>query len=153
MRIYIPLTASDLTKDSLVSQGVHAVTPDLKRAVQEDEEGYEYIAMLSAADDSLRLLGGRDGEVRRRIVAVANVDNSALELPAKGEDVLPTFMYLIAPVAWKKVESIHVDEPGSEGLVEKAIADDEDAFLATGDIDLMWYDVVERKALASELNG
>ena len=56
MRIYIPLDPSDLRTD-VSPRLVHAVTPQLKSAVpREDAEGWEMIATLAAADDSLRRL-------------------------------------------------------------------------------------------------
>lgn len=145
MRIYIPATPADL-RGPITPRLVHAVTDALKRAVPgEDLEGWEMIATLAAADDSLRLLA----DTARRIVCVAQVDDAALE----PDPQLPTAMRLLAEVPWDDVESILVDEPGNEELVRKAMAGDDDAFERSGDIDLMWYDVVERDMLARELAG
>lgn len=152
MRIYIPLDPSDLRTD-VSPRLVHAVTPQLKSAVpREDAEGWEMIATLAAADDSLRRLSDSREELitsRRRIVCVAEVPDSALEVA----DELPTARQLLEPVSWDDVVAILVDEPGSERVVERALAGDEKAFMASGDIDLLWYDAIEREALASELFG
>ena len=147
MRIYIPLTPEDLAA-AIEPRLVHAVTPELKRTVpREDDEGWEMIAPLAAADDSLRLLAGR--QARRRMVCVAEVPGRALEHAAE----LPTARRLTASVEWGDVETILVDEPGYEELVSRAIAGEEAAFAATGDIDLLWYDVIERADLAAELEA
>lgn len=147
MRIYVPLDPSDLRRE-ISPRTVHAVTARLKSAVpREDPEGWEMIATLAAADDSLRRLAEFDTQVLRRIVCVAEVPNSVLE----ADDELPTACRLLDPVSWDDVVTILVDEPGSEQVIERAVGGDEKAFMASGDIDLMWYDVVERKMLAREL--
>lgn len=155
MRIYIPLTPGDLVS-AVEPRLVHAVTPELKRAVPyEDAEGWEMIATLAAADDSLRLLAA--GRTRRRMVCVAEVPDRSLEpaLQSAAEPAaeLPTARRLIASVDWQDVETILVDEPGYEDLVSRALSGEEAAFAATGDIDLLWYDVVERADLAAELGA
>ena len=155
MRIYIPLTPGDLVS-AVEPRLVHAVTPELKRAVPyEDAEGWEMIATLAAADDSLRLLS--TGRTRRRMVCVAEVPDRSLEptLQSAAEPAaeLPTARRLITSVDWQDVETILVDEPGYEDLVSRALSGDEAAFAATGDIDLLWYDVVERADLSAELGA
>lgn len=80
---------------------------------------------------------------------MAEVPDSALEVA----DELPTARQLLEPVSWDDVVAILVDEPGSESVIERALAGDEKAFMASGDIDLLWYDAIEREALASELFG
>ncbi|QOR46074.1 DUF6912 family protein [Trueperella pecoris] len=147
MRIYIPLTPLDLTAD-ITPRLVHAVTAELKMAVpNEDAEGWEMIATLAAADESLRRLGQTGASARRRMLCVAEVHDRVLA-PA---DDLPSARELTAAVSWADVETILVDEPGSEALVDRALAGDDQAFMSTGDIDLMWYDIIERSALAQEL--
>ncbi len=151
MRIYVPLTADDLSK-LIEPRVVHAVTSELRRAVpHEDDEGYEMIATLAAADDSLRLLAQQPDLVRRRLVCVAEVPNSSLQLPEQGSDLLPTAVHLEATLDWSKVESIHLDEEGGEALVQRAIDGDEQAFIESGDIELLWFDVSERLILSAQL--
>ncbi|ADH92076.1 DUF6912 family protein [Arcanobacterium haemolyticum] len=146
MRIYIPLILSDLAAEQIDVRRVHAVTPALCAAVpDEDAEGYEYMATLAAADDSLRLIGQNPDTERRRVVAVAEVPDTAVAVAVDAQ--LPTEMDLFSQVRWKNVESFHIDLPGSEDLVERAIAGDEDAFMATGDIELLWFDITERLRL------
>lgn len=108
-------------------------------------KGYEYMATLAAADDSLRLIGQNPDTERRRVVAVAEVPDTAVAVAVDAQ--LPTEMDLFSQVRWKNVESFHIDLPGSEDLVERAIAGDEDAFMATGDIELLWFDITERLRL------
>ncbi|WP_353065048.1 hypothetical protein [Arcanobacterium hippocoleae] len=48
-------------------------------------------------------------------------------------------------------ESFLVDEPGNIDLVRRAVDGDEAAFLETEEIELLWYDAVERSALSREL--
>ncbi|WP_216379148.1 DUF6912 family protein [Arcanobacterium phocae] len=149
MRIYIPMIFSELLADHVSPRRVHAVTSALRASVpHEDNESYEYIATLAAADDSLRLLNNYPDERRRRIVAVAEVPDGSL-LPASKPD-LPTEIDLDVQVFWKNVESFHIDAPGSEELVQRAIEGDEDAFLATGDIELLWFDISERNRLGRD---
>lgn len=62
-----------------------------------------------------------------------------------------TAMQLTHPLAWSAIESIHVDEPGSEPIIARAIAGDEEAFAQAANITLLWYDVTEREMLAAEL--
>lgn len=87
----------------------------------------------------------------RRIVAVGEVPDSWVQVTPTADSQPPTCMELLRSVPWNKIESIHVDEPGSEALVQQAIRGDAAAFEATGDVELLWYDVTEREALAREL--
>lgn len=151
MRIYIPLTVTDLDADLISSRSVHAVTPQLREYFpHEDQEGLEMVATLAAADDSLRLMT-IDSQNHRRIVAVAEIVDKNIDAPSQGEDALATQQNLNEGVPWKKVEALLIDEPGAEKLVVAALAGNEDAFLASGDIELMWYDVVERADVARML--
>ncbi|MFC5369733.1 DUF6912 family protein [Arcanobacterium bovis] len=147
MRIYIPLTLDDLNSAPILPRAVHAVTSGLaEHFPNEDQEGLEMVATLAAADDSLRLMSA-DSQNFRRIVAVAEIVDNYVSIPQQRDDVLVTQRNLTDVVAWNRVEALLVDEPGSEELVAQAIAGDEEAFLASGDIELMWYDVIERDAV------
>lgn len=149
MRIYVPIVTSELGMSDISERIVHAVTPELEQAVpNEDAEGYEMIATLAAADDSLRLIDAGGHNERRRALVVADVAPSMLEV-VPDPDTLPTARRLTSRLAWTDVESIHIDEEGSEHVVERALAGDEDAFLESGDIELMWFDITERPHLAT----
>ncbi|XCB30712.1 hypothetical protein RQN30_04865 [Arcanobacterium hippocoleae] len=154
MRIFVPFKLADLSGIDISSRLVHGVTSNLCKAVpDEDAEGLEYVATLAAADDSLRMMSLEDTCSFRRIVAVAEVANSLLTLPEADDEVLESAIYLAEPIPITKFESFLVDEPGKEILVQSAVAGDENAFIATEDIELLWYDAIERKALYQELTN
>ena len=96
VRIYIPATSADVSKEDLLPRLVHAVTRELEHAMPaEGEEVLESVAMGAAADDSLRILTAlaQGGETIRplRVVVVADVADSRVE-PVSGDDLLPTSM-------------------------------------------------------------
>ncbi|NLI18255.1 MAG: hypothetical protein GX427_05510 [Actinomycetales bacterium] len=151
MRIYIPATARDLGTDPLRPQQVHAVTAGLRAALpDEDEEILELVALLAAADDSVRLIGER-GEVPRRVVLAADVEAGSLaEAPAEAIESA-----LLAPqgVPWAAVVSLHVDEDAARDEIGAAAAGDGDAFERSGERDLLWFDVTEWQHVADELRA
>ena len=145
VRIYIPATSADVSKEDLLPRLVHAVTRELEHAMPaEGEEVLESVAMGAAADDSLRILTAlaQGGETIRplRVVVVADVADSRVE-PVSGDDLLPT------AVGWDAVASIHVDDDEALEDLLAAIGGDEQAFERVADEDLMWYDVEEREDL------
>lgn len=145
MRIYVPLVLSELALPEIPARRVHAVTPALRSYVpNEDDEGYEFIAAMAASDDSLRLIAQQPHELKRRCFVAAEIPEDLLECPENPQ--LPTERVVRSSLAWRRIVSIHIDEPGSEDLVERALGD-EQAFEETGDIEVMWYDVTERAAL------
>ena len=151
VRIYIPATSADVSKEDLLPRLVHAVTRELEHAMPaEGEEVLESVAMGAAADDSLRILTAlaQGGETIRplRVVVVADVADSRVE-PASGDDLLPTARRLVRPVGWDAVASIHVDDDEALEDLLAAIGGDEQAFERVADEDLMWYDVEEREDL------
>ena len=151
VRIYIPATSADVSKEDLLPRLVHAVTRELEHAMPaEGEEVLESVAMGAAADDSLRILTAlaQGGETIRplRVVVVADVAASRVE-PVSGDDLLPTARRLVRPVGWDAVASIHVDDDEALEDLLAAIGGDEQAFERVADEDLMWYDVEEREDL------
>ena len=151
VRIYIPATSADVSKEDLLPRLVHAVTRELEHAMPaEGEEVLESVAMGAAADDSLRILTAlaQGGETIRplRVVVVADVADSRVE-PVSGDDLLPTARRLVLPVGWDAVASIHVDDDEALEDLLAAIGGDEQAFERVADEDLMWYDVEEREDL------
>ena len=151
VRIYIPATSADVSKEDLLPRLVHAVTRELEHAMPaEGEEVLESVAMGAAADDSLRILTAlaQGGETIRplRVVVVADVADSRVE-PVSGDDLLPTAGRLVRPVGWDAVASIHVDDDEALEDLLAAIGGDEQAFERVADEDLMWYDVEEREDL------
>lgn len=149
MRIYIPATAADL-RGPLEPNHVHAVTPGLRAALPgEDEETLELVAFLAAADDSLRLVAGR-GAVPRRVVVSADVAGDALTQP--GDEAIETALVPSGPIPWSAVVSIHVDDPGARAEIAAAAGGDADAFERAGELDMLWFDVTERDAVARDLD-
>lgn len=151
VRIYIPATSADVSKEDLLPRLVHAVTRELEHAMPaEGEEVLESVAMGAAADDSLRILTAlaQGGETIRplRVVVVADVADSRVE-PVSSDDLLPTARRLVRPVGWDAVASIHVDDDEALEDLLAAIGGDEQAFERVADEDLMWYDVEEREDL------
>ena len=151
VRIYIPATSADVSKEDLLPRLVHAVTRELEHAMPaEGEEVLESVAMGAAADDSLRILTAlaQGGETIRplRVVVVADVADSRVE-PVSGDDLLPTARRLVRPVGWDAVASINVDDDEALEDLLAAIGGDEQAFERVADEDLMWYDVEEREDL------
>jgi hypothetical protein len=127
VRIYLPSVAAELSGTPSVLLA-HAVTEALRAEVtDEDDETLEMIALLAAADDSVRLVGER---------------GSAAATPAATG--LPTAVELAGPVDWSDVRAIHVDETDAETDVAAAAAGDDDAFERVVDLDLLWYDPAER---------
>ncbi|MCI5826133.1 MAG: hypothetical protein MR006_05665 [Arcanobacterium sp.] len=161
MRIYIPVNLADMTATDISARRVHGVTPAAQEAFPEsDREGLEMLATLYAADEALLMLrvsaeqnaalDRADFSQLRRIVAVGEVPDTWVEVvPSE----VPTALALHHTVPWSKIESIHIDEAGSEELVLQAIRGNRAAFEATGDIELLWYDVSERVALIHELEN
>lgn len=155
MRIYIPLTATDLAAAEISPRRIYTVTPEFRSSYPDwGEENLEMATTLAAADESLRRLaeGSKSyrrlvgaGEVPAEAVVFAGEENSAAENELGAGK-------LRMPLAWSKIESLLVDESGWEDLVQRAIAGDEEAFLYTENIDLLWYDAAERALLYAELN-
>ncbi|MEE6273413.1 DUF6912 family protein [Georgenia wangjunii] len=157
MRIYVPAAAADLAEpDGLPVRWAHAVTPALTSALpDEDEEGLAEAAVLAAADESVTRLRERGSAVPRRVVVAADVPENhvhvAVQRWSPDDDRLPSAVELTAPVTWRDVVSIHVDEPGAAEDVAAAVAGDDDALERAAERDLLWYDVVELDALRREL--
>lgn len=155
MRIYIPLTAADLAAAEISPRRIYTVTSEFRSSYPDwGEENLEMATTLAAADESLRRLaeGSKSyrrlvgaGEVPAEAVVFAGEENFAAENELGAGE-------LRMPLAWSKIESLLVDESGWEDLVQRAIAGDEEAFLYTENIDLLWYDAAERALLYAELN-
>lgn len=152
MRIYIPATFADLELEEITPRAVHCVTEGLLAlSIDDDPEVLDEVAMNAAADNSLLMLGSLVDEekVWSRCVLVADVPQSWLG-EGEGSTELPTHRLLLRSVPWKKVASIHVDDPEISPLVERAAGGDDEAFnLLVEEEDLMWFDAMERGYLRS----
>ncbi|MDY5585103.1 MAG: hypothetical protein SPG61_04875 [Arcanobacterium sp.] len=151
MRIYLPLLFHELQADLISPRIVHAATPALGKLYPDyDSEELEVVASLAAADECLNLARQTQQKLPKdfhRIVAVAEVANSVLQIPAKDRELLPTALLLQAEITWDLVESFLVDEPGSEELAIRAISGDQEAYLALEDVELLWFDAIERNLI------
>lgn len=133
MRIYLPATVSDLDAPSISARTAFAVTEGVRElAPDEDEEGWEYLAFLAAADAAID-----EGEVSRIVIAA---DGRAVERGEAG-------VVEVEELSWTDAVSIHIDDIADPGLLTElsaAQAGDEAARERVNEADLLWYDVVER---------
>lgn len=163
MRVYLPTTlpglARALSAGEVAGAGpsdeaglpAFAVTPALREwYVEGDEEELEYAALTDAARASLGLLGRDPGQVARRVVLAADVDDSA----ARPDAALGrSAVRLQAPVPWRRLASVHVDDEDAVDDVRAAVAalaaaeagDDDAQFTvdAVEDHELLWFGVQE----------
>jgi len=159
MRVYLPLTLpglADVLREGAVGPApVHgfAVTPALREAYASgDEEELEYIAMLAAARESLRLLRADPAAPRRRVVLAADAEATWI---AYDDDPAAVVVADVIPLA--VVASGHVDDEAAEpdvtvaaDAIAAADGGDEDAgFTVDGaeGHELAWYATQELKTL------
>ncbi|OZB47538.1 MAG: hypothetical protein B7X40_09160, partial [Cellulomonas sp. 14-74-6] len=143
MRVYLPATLDEL--DHLAADGgprrAHAVTEALRAALpDEDDEGWEFVAQLVAADESLALLADRPGVPRLRLVLAADVPDESV-VPDADPDADVTAVTVLSGVPADAVVCAHVDEPSAAADVVAAVAGDDAAVQRLVDRDLLWYDV------------
>jgi len=154
MRVYLPSTlpalADALKQGEVGPSPLHAfaVTPALREAYASgDEEELEYVAMVSAARQSLRLLAADRDAPRRRVVLAADVPDGDVSWSAYDDE--PAAVVVAAPVPFTDVASGHIDAIGAAGDVaaaadasEAADAGDEDAQFSVDGAEgheLAWY--------------
>jgi len=161
VRVYLPATFPMLR--SLLDAGRfgepptpgYAVTAALREWYAEgDLEELEYAATTLAARASLRLLDADQDAVRRRVVVVAEVPDSAVE-PVPHVD--RAAVRVTVPVRLRDVQAVHVDDPVAvpdvaaavEAVIEADLGSEEAAFRmeqAEGH-ELAWYATQEIGAL------
>ena len=157
MRVYLPLTLpalADVMRKGAVSRApVHgfAVTPALREAYASgDEEELEYVAMLAAARESLRMLRADPEAPRRRVVLAADAEATWIAY-----DDEPAAVVISGPVPLAALASGHIDGPDAQPDVAAAVtsiaaadAGDEDAGFAVDSAEgheLAWYATQELK--------
>lgn len=162
MRVYLPSTLPDLA--DILAKGeagppplrAFAVTPALREAYASgDDEELEYVAMLAAARQSLRLLDADQAAPRRRVVLAADVPDVAVTWLAYDDDSAAVLVG--APVPLAAIASGHVDEldavpdvTAAAAAVTAADAGDADASFTADSAeahDLAWYATQELEYL------
>lgn len=162
MRVYLPSTLPGLA--DVLAKGEagpaplpgFAVTPALREAYASgDEEELEYVAMLAAARQSLRLLDADPGAPRRRVVLAADIADDQVSWRAYDAD--PAAVQVRAQVPLTAIASGHVDDleavpdvAAAAGAVAAADAGDDDASFAVDCAEareLAWYATQELQYL------
>lgn len=151
MRIYLAATLADLTQ---LSDGVEllasAVTPALHAALpEEDTEGLEMSAYLTAADLSVLRIAELAGAPRRVVVSVEATQDRLAELPSDLPAALRALPSLIGMlrVELGDVVAVHLDPDEAAPLVLAAAGGDDEAFDDLAEEDLLWYDPSELRDL------
>lgn len=162
MRVYLATTLTALSgileagEIAPVPLSGYAATPSLRESYASgDEEELEYIAMLMAARESLRLLAADKEAPRRRVVLAADVPDA--DVTAVPYDDEPAAVTIGAVIPLKKVAAGHIDDAEAEADVaaaaEASAAADagvEDAQFTVDSADgheLAWYATQELRHL------
>ena len=162
MRVYLPSTLPGLA--DVLAKGeigrpplrAFAVTPALREAYASgDDEELEYVAMLAAARESLRLLDADAGAPRRRVVLAADVPDAQVTWQAYDDESAAVLVGDPVPVT--AIASGHVDEldamadvTAAADAVAAADAGDDDASFTVDSAEaheLAWYATQELQYL------
>lgn len=162
MRVYLPSTLPGLA--DILAKGeagpaplrAFAVTPALREAYASgDDEELEYVAMLAAAKQSLRLLVADPGAPRRRVVLAADVPDAEVSWHAYDDD--PAAAMIGAPITVAAIAAGHVDEldamadvAAAADAITAADAGDDDAGFTVDSAEaheLAWYATQELQYL------
>ncbi|HUB37777.1 MAG TPA: hypothetical protein VMA72_02890 [Streptosporangiaceae bacterium] len=135
----------------------YAVTPALREWYSSgDIEELEYVAMMHAARESLRLLDADPAAPRRRVVLAAEVASEHVVASAGFEE--PALVRVNGPVRLRDIVSGHVDDAAATDEIAAAVAalaaadagNDDARFVVDGaeGYELQWYATQELEDLA-----
>src|SRR5215469_6149862 len=141
MRVYLPSTLPGLAL--ILARGeaepgplrAFAVTPALRESYASgDEEELEYVAMLAAARESLRMLSTDQNAPRRRVVLAADVADTHVSWQPYDDEAAAVLVGAVIPLA--DIASGHVDELGAvpdvaaaaEAISAADVGDDDASF-------------------------
>jgi hypothetical protein len=161
MRVYLPSTLPGLADILVKGEAApplraFAVTPALRESYASgDDEELEYVAMLEAARQSLRLLDADQDAPRRRVVLAADVPDAQVSWQAYDDEAAAVLVAAAVPLS--AIASGHVDEPGAvsdvaaaAAAVAAADAGDDDAAFTVDSAEaheLAWYATQELQYL------
>jgi hypothetical protein len=154
LRVYLPSTlsvvAGVLRAGEIGFSPVrgYAVTPALREWYSGgDIEELEYVAMMHAARESLRLLAADPASPRRRVVLAAEVAGEHVVAQAGFEE--PGLVQVDGPIRLRDIASGHVDDAAAGAEIAAAVAalaaadagDDDARFVVDGaeGHELQWY--------------
>jgi hypothetical protein len=162
MRVYLPSTLPGLA--DVLGKGeagpsplrAFAVTPALREAYASgDDEELEYVAMLAAARQSLRLLAADLDAPRRRVVLAVDVPDGQVSWHAYDDEPAAVLVAAVLPVT--AIASGHVDElaavadvAAASAAITAADAGDGDASFTVDSAEaheLAWYATQELEYL------
>jgi hypothetical protein len=162
MRVYLPSTLPKLTV--ILASGeagpgpsrAFAVTPALRESYASgDEEELEYVAMLAAARESLRLLNADQTAPRRRVVLAADIADAHVSWQPYDDE--PAAVLVSAAIPLADIASGHVDEleavpdvTAAADAIAAADVGDDDASFAVDSAEaheLAWYATQELEYL------
>ncbi len=164
MRVYLPSTLPGLAV--ILAKGeaepgplrAFAVTPALRESYASgDEEELEYVAMVAAARESLRLLDADQTAPRRRVVLAADVPDAHVSWQPYDDE--PAAVLVGAAVPLADIASGHVDElaavtdvaAAAEAIGAADVGDDDASFTVDSAEahELAWYATQELEYLTA----